>query len=339
SAIAQERSQQGSGRLGLLERRRMARTGHNLKVARARKSCGISVSVGAWNHAVLLACDHQRWHARAVQPLAQRAVVEIGWLEAHEGAEAQHLVAAHFLLDVATPVREETQRRRRLRVGEQQGPQRGQVDAAFGLRVHEHVADRRARYEQPASADQCKARDHLGMTHRELGRDPAADAMANEVEARESKGVEHSEIMEHDVVDPAADKLVRASAAGVGGRDHAGGLHQSPMERLEVTGDAVHVGKAVQIDERRTGTGLEHRNPAAAHIENIHFAVSGASCRSILGNSRPNSRVESARRRGATAVANRRMLLWASSSGMLPRWNWISKWPTLACSRISMMRV
>src|SRR5262249_11153567 len=163
--------------------------------------------------------------------------------------------------------------------------------------------------------------------------------MADKVEARESKCVEHFQIMERDVVDAAAVELVRASAAGVGGRDHAGGLGQSPVERLEVAGDAVHVGEAVEIDQGRAGAGLEHRNPTAAQIQDVHFAVSRASRRCISGNSRPDNRGESARGRGAPWVANRRMLLRASASGMLPRWNWINRWPTLACSRISMMRV
>ena len=122
--------------------------------------------------------------------------------------------------------------------------------------MHEDVADRLARHEQPAGADQRQPRHPLGMPHRELGGDPAADAMADEIEARQPERVEQFEIVEDDVVDGAGVELVRAVAAGMRGRDHAGVLRQPLMERHEVAGDAVHVGEAVQIDERRAAAGL-----------------------------------------------------------------------------------
>ena len=93
---------------------------------------------------------------------------------------------------------------RRAFVGEQQRPQGGELDAALRLRMHEHVADRLARYEQPAGADQDQPRDPLGMTHRQLGGDPAADAMTDQIETLQPERVEDLEVMEQDVVDAAA---------------------------------------------------------------------------------------------------------------------------------------
>jgi hypothetical protein len=55
-------------------------------------------------------------------------------------------------------------------------------------------------------------------------------------------------------------------------RDHAGGLCELPMERLQVGSDAMHIGKAVQIDERLATAGFDHRNLAALDIKRSHAA-------------------------------------------------------------------
>src|SRR5262245_10183824 len=336
SGRAQKLEHQRRCGVGCLEWGRVAGAGHDPKAARAGKPCGISVAVGAPDHAIVLARDHQRRHGGAREPLAQRAAIEIGRLEAHERPEAEHLIAAHLLVEVATSVREEAQRGRRVSIAEQERAQRRVVDAAFGLCVHEHVADRLARHKQAAGSDQDEPRYLLRMTDGKLGCDPAANAVADEIKALQRERVEDFEIMEHDVVDAAAVELIAASAARMRRRDDPGDLGEPLMEGLEIAGNAVYIGKAVEIDKRRAGACFQHRNLAAAYVENPHFAISG--WRSLSGNAGANSFAESTRNRGATSVANRRMLSRVSASGMLPRWNWIKRCPTLACSRISRMR-
>ena len=85
------------------------------------------------HHAVLFAPDRNRRHGGAMQPPAQRTIVEIGRLEADEGAEAQHLIAAHFLLDVAAAVGKKAPCHRAIRVGKIELAQRGVIDAALRL--------------------------------------------------------------------------------------------------------------------------------------------------------------------------------------------------------------
>ena len=70
--------------------------------------------------------------------------------------------------------------------------------------MHEDVADRRARHEQPAGADQAQAPHPLGVAHGQLGGDPAADAVADQIETRQPERVEDLEVMEDDVVDAVA---------------------------------------------------------------------------------------------------------------------------------------
>src|SRR5262245_39094558 len=204
--------------------------------------------------------------------------------------------------------------------------------------MHEHVADRLARHEQPAGADRRQPCNTFWMPHRQLGGNPAADAMAGELKAMQAGGVEQLEIVEDDVVDSRGLQLVRAIAAGMRGREHARIPRQPLMEWQEITGDSMHVGEAMQIDERRSVTRLGDSNLASADVDHAHahFAISGA--RAGSGNSRANSLAESALSRGATSVANSRMLLRASASCMLPRWNWIRRLPTLEWVRMSMMR-
>src|SRR6266545_3615711 len=76
--------QQRGGRLRLFEHSRVARAEHDLKAGGACEPCDISVAMGARNHVVLLAPNDRRRHARTVEPLVQRAIVEIGRLEPHE---------------------------------------------------------------------------------------------------------------------------------------------------------------------------------------------------------------------------------------------------------------
>ncbi len=57
------------------------------------------------------------------------------------------------------------------------------------------------------------------MPHRQLGRDPAANAVADEVEARQQlERIEQFKIVEQDIVDAAAaGKLVGAAQPGCAG--------------------------------------------------------------------------------------------------------------------------
>ncbi len=73
--------------------------------------------------------------------------------------------------------------------------QRLQIDAAFGLGMHENIADQLARDEKPARADQGQAFHALGMAHREFCGKPAADTMTDEIEAIEAERVERFEIV------------------------------------------------------------------------------------------------------------------------------------------------
>src|SRR5215470_13124796 len=116
--------------------------------------------------------------------------------------------------------------------------------------MHEHVADRLPRNEQATGADQDEPPHALGMAHRKLGRDPAADAVADEIKASKAERIEYFEIVEQHVIDAAAaGKLVGSGATWMRRNDHAGGLRELPMEWLQVRGDPMHVGKAMQIDE------------------------------------------------------------------------------------------
>jgi hypothetical protein len=85
------------------------------------------------------------------------------------------------------------------------------------------------------------------------------------------------------------------------------------MKRQEPGGCGVHVGEAVQVHERLAAADLGHFD--------LHAA-----------DSRAKSAAESRRSAGATSVAKSRMLFRASSGRMLPKWNWMSRLPTPACS-------
>ena len=90
------------------------------------------------------------------------------------------------------------------------------------------------------------------MAHRELGGEPAADAMPDQREAIELQGVEHLAQVKQKVVDPVAlQEIARAVAAGMRRRDQPVLLRQPLMERQQFRRHAVDVGEAVQIDQRR----------------------------------------------------------------------------------------
>ena len=90
--------------------------------------------------------------------------------------------------------------------------------------------------------------------------------------------------MEDDVLDAVAfGELVALRAAGMGGRDHPGGGAEPQVEGLKIGGDAVHVGKAVQIDQRLALPAFDERHLAPAHLQHriAHCAISAL--RSISG--------------------------------------------------------
>src|SRR5262245_13390647 len=145
--------------------------------------------------------------------------------------------------------------------------------------------------------------------------------------------------MEDDIVDaPAVGKLVALGAAGVGRRDHPRGFTKPQVKVLKIARHRVHIGEAVQIDERIATAAFGDRHLAAAQVQYrlAHCAISAL--RSISGKWRANRFAEACFRRGATSSMNHFMLLRTSASGMLPMWNWMSRWPHLACSTMSRMR-
>src|SRR3954454_7684015 len=98
--------------------------------------------------------------------------------------------------------------------------------------MHEHVPDRLTRHKQSAGAHQDEARNPLGMAYRELGSDPAADAMPDQIEILQSERVENLEIMEDPVSDaPAVRQLVATSASGMRGCDDPCCFAEAPVKR------------------------------------------------------------------------------------------------------------
>ena len=117
--------------------------------------------------------------------------------------------------------------------------------------MHEDVADRRARHKQSAGADQAQAPHPFGIAHRQLGGDPATDAVADQIEALQAQGVEDLEVMEDDILDAVAfGELVALRAAGMGGAITRAGGAEPQVKGLETSGHAVHVGKAVEVNQR-----------------------------------------------------------------------------------------
>ena len=90
--------------------------------------------------------------------------------------------------------------------------------------------------------------------------------------------------MEDDVVDAVAvAELVALRAAGMGGCDHPRRRAEPQVERLEFAGHPVHVGKAVEIDQRLAAPSFDERHLAPAHLHHGigHCAISAL--RSISG--------------------------------------------------------
>ena len=90
--------------------------------------------------------------------------------------------------------------------------------------------------------------------------------------------------MEDDILDAVAfGELVALRAAGMGGRDHPGGLAEPQVKGLKISGHAVHVGKAVEVDQRLAAPAFNERDLAPAHLHHriAHCAISAL--RSISG--------------------------------------------------------
>ena len=256
----------------------------SVKSAAPGQARDIGVAVGARHHAIGRAPDHRGRHGGAVETAAQDAVVEIRRLESDEGAEAQHLVAPHLLLEVAAGAGIEAQSGGGVFGVEQELAQAGELHAALGLRVQKDVADGRARHEQSAGADQAEAPHPFGIAHGQFGGDPAADAVADQIETSQAQGVEDLEVMEDDILDAVAFReLVALRAAGMGGRDHPRRRAEPQVERLKFAGHPMHVGKAVEVDQRLALPAFKERHlaPAYLHHRIAHCAISAL--RSISG--------------------------------------------------------
>src|SRR5262245_48864563 len=104
------------------------------------------------------------------------------------------------------------------------------------------------------------------------------------------------------------------------GRDDAHLRGERAMERQPIAAAAVDIGETMEIDERRAGPGLRHRHGTAADVKRTaHCAAPAIAMSSSAGKLRVKRSAESWRSAGATSVANRRMLLRASLSSMLPK--------------------
>ncbi|MDE0059768.1 MAG: hypothetical protein OXP07_16740 [Defluviicoccus sp.] len=201
---------------------------------------------------VVGALDHQRRGAVAREPFGEAPAVQVWRAEADARGEAEQLVAQHLLVDVAAQIGEHGAGGLRLGLAEQQCPERRQRDPVGRMGLPEHVGDRRAGDEQPGRADQREAADALRVAHRDLGRDPAADAGPGEAERPEPERVEQLEIVEHQIVDGLQRLVLRApGAAGMGGRDQRDAPGERLVERQKGEGRAVDVGDAVQVDHGR----------------------------------------------------------------------------------------
>ena len=132
--------------------------------------------------------------------------------------------------------------------------------------------------------DQGQAPHPFGITHGQLGGDPTADAMADQIEAGQPKRVEDLEIMEDDVVDAVAlAELVALRATGMGWRDHPRRRAEPQVEGLKIARHPMHVGEAVEIDQRLSSPLFDERHLAPAHLHHGigHCAISAL--RSISG--------------------------------------------------------
>jgi len=70
--------------------------------------------------------------------------------------------------------------------------------------------------------------------------------------------------MENHVIDTAAVlQFIAARASRMSRRDYPGMFAQIPVKRLKLGSHAVHIGEAVQVNERVTVASLEYRNFAA----------------------------------------------------------------------------
>ena len=152
-------------------------------------------------------------------------------------------------------------------------------------------------------------------------------------------GVEQFEIVEDDVVDGAGVELVGAVAAGMRRRDDAwraapaadgtAGDRRRRRARRRSRADRPAAGRRRLRRWRPCARGRRRCGRSLRHLRRA---------RPLPEIRARTARANPARSRGATSVANRRMLLRASASCMLPRWNWISRLPTLECVRMSMIR-
>src|SRR5262245_31670303 len=193
SSAPQELDQNVGGEFGLFERERMARALNHPQALGALEALDISGAVSARHHAVRFAPDHHGRHGGAMEAATEHAVIKVGRSKADKGAEAQHLIAPHLVVEIAAAIREIAQSQTTPRLAKVDGAQRRIVDPALRLRMHEHIRDWIARHEQPAGSDQSEPCNTLRVAHRNLGRDPSADAMADEIESRQPERIKDFE--------------------------------------------------------------------------------------------------------------------------------------------------
>jgi hypothetical protein len=124
----------------------------------------------------------------------------------------------------------------------------------------------------------------FGVAHGQLGGDPAADAVADQIEAGQAQGVEDLEVMEDDILDAVAFASSSLCAQpGWAGAITRAAVAEPQVEGLKFAGHPVHVGKAVEIDQRLASPAFNERHLAPAHLHHGigHCAISAL--RSISG--------------------------------------------------------
>src|SRR6266508_2908637 len=304
----------------LFHRDAVASLGDKLQL-RVAQALSIGPCVGDWNQIIALASNHHGGAGEPVQSISQLAVMQIGWRKADAGGEPEHAVAQKLALGRHAAVGKHCQRLGRAGIAEQRVPEVGVVTAVLGLHHHENVGNWMLRHKEPSGADQRKRAHALRDPYRDLGRDPAADRGSGEVKFADVQRIEQLQIVEHHVLD-VVDLLIlfASAAAGMRGRDDADLGSEWAMERQPIAAAAVDIGETMEIDERFAGPGLRHGHSMTANVESTnHCAAPAIAISPRAGKFRANRSAESRRSAGATPVANKRMLLRASLSSMLPK--------------------
>ena len=158
------------------------------------------------------------------------------------------------------------------------------------------------------------------MTYRKFSGNPTSYAMTNQIESINLQMIEELQVVENKIINIIAVKFLSAIAAWMCWRNHAATFGQRTMEGKETFSNAMHVSKSMQIQERRTFSFLDHIDYAPGEF-NQSLTHENTSCKafsSALPKICSYKGPVACFKRGATSVQNKRILLRAISSDMLP---------------------